>query len=105
MFQAARSDRLRLNINLGAEGAVNGTLVRNLEKPLLLFRVELSHEVNVTLNSVDLAFLCFAVPTIRGVDLRMTKIHGHTFKRPLFCSSVQRHRHRRAGTERSKKQI
>jgi hypothetical protein len=84
---------------------VNGTFVRNLEKPLLLFRLELSHEVNVALNSVDLAFLCFAVPTIRGVDLRMTKIHGHTFKRPLLRSRVHGHGHRRAGTERGKKQI
>ena len=84
---------------------MNRALARNLEQPLLLFRVELSHQVNVALNSVDLAFPSFAVLTIRGVALRMTKIHGHTFKRPLLRSRVHGHGHRRAGTERGEKQI
>src|SRR5450432_239190 len=92
------SDRFRLNINLGFERAVNGTLVRDLEQLFLLFRIQLPHEMNVALNSVDFAFLGFAVPAIRRVNLRMTKIHGHTFKWPLLRSRVPGHGHRRAGT-------
>jgi hypothetical protein len=100
-----RSDRSRLNINLGWEGAVNGTLVRYLEQPFSLFWIEVSHELNLALDAIDLACLGFAVPAIRRVDLRMAKIHDHTFERPLFRARVKGYRHRRAGTERCEKQI
>ena len=59
-------------------------LVRNLEQPLALFRVEVSHEVNVALNSIDLAFLCLAVLTILGVNFKTMMIHGHTFLEQSF---------------------
>ncbi len=84
---------------------MNRTLVRDLEQPFLLFRVEVSHEMNLALDPVDLAFLRFAIPAIRRVNLRMSKIHRHTFERPLLGPRVHRHRHRRAGTERREKQI
>lgn len=100
-----RSDRSRLNIDLGFEGAVNGTLVRDLEQLLPLIRLELSYQVNLALDSVDLAFLCFAVPAIRRVNFRMTKINGHALERPLFRSCVPRYGHRRARTQRGEKQI
>jgi len=69
LSKAQRSDRFRLNIDLGIESAVHGTLVRYLQKLLPLSLVERSFEMNVAFDSVDLAFLCFAVPTIRRVNL------------------------------------
>jgi len=100
-----RSDRSRLNINLGFEGAVNGTLVRDLEQPFPLFRIEVSHELNLALDAIDFAFLGFAVPAIRRVNLGMAKVYDHTFERPFFRARVKGYRHRCAGTERCEKQI
>lgn len=84
---------------------MNGTLVRNLEQPFPLFRVEVSHELNLALDSIDLAFLGFAVPAIRRVNFCMAKSHGHTLERPLLRSRVKGYRHRRARTQRCEKQI
>jgi len=84
---------------------MNGTLVRNLEQPFLLFRVELPHEVNLALDPVDFAFLRLAIPAIRRVNFRMTKIHRHALEWPLLRSRIQRNRHRCARTERGQQQI
>ena len=81
----APSDRSRLNINLRFECAVNGAFVRDFEQPRPLFRIECPGEVNLPLDPVDLAFLRLAIPAIRRVDLRMSKIHRHTFERPFFA--------------------
>src|SRR5207247_10691033 len=105
MFQAERSDRFSLNVNLGAKGAVHGAFVRNLEKLFPLFLIERTHEMNLAFNSVDLAFFCFAVPAIRRVDLRMSEIHGDPLERPFLRSRVKGYRHRRTGTERGQEQI
>lgn len=72
---------------------------------LKLFRVELTDEMDVAFNPVDLAFPGFAVPAIRRMNLGMSKIHGDSPEGPFLRSRVQDHRHRRAGTERGDNQI
>jgi len=84
---------------------VNGTFIRDLEEFLLLFFVEISRQMNLALDSIDLAFLRFAVPAIRRVNLRVAKIHRHTLERPLLRPRVPRDGHRRAGTQGGEKQI
>jgi hypothetical protein len=84
---------------------VNRALVRDLEQPLLLIRVEISYQVNLALDPIDLALLGFAIPAIDRVNLRMSKIHRYAFERPLLRPRVQGYRHRRAGTECREKQI
>ncbi len=48
---------------------MNRAFVRDLEKLLLLFRTEISNQMNFPFDVVNLAFLRFTISTIRCVDL------------------------------------
>jgi len=66
-------NRTSFDINFGRECLVNRTLVRDLHQSRALFVGEPTVEMNFQFNSIDSAFLSFAIITIARVDFEMTK--------------------------------
>src|SRR5690606_22291290 len=66
---------------------------------------QVSLELEVPLDAVELALLRLTLRAVDRVDLRVPQPDRHRFERPPLAPSVERYGHRRAGAEGGKQEL
>ena len=81
------------------------TVFGNLEQSASLCIIQVTHQFDLTVDSVEKTFFRFAVDTVLGVNAEVLKTHRYAPQIPLFTLRIQAHCHRRACAKRGQKKV
>lgn len=84
---------------------MNRAAFGNVHEPGALFLGEVTIELQLALNVVQLPDAGFAVRAVFGVDALMTHPYRDVAQRPAFALGVHADRHRGAGAEGRQEQV
>src|SRR5690606_39230933 len=92
-------------VDLGGERPMHRAFVRDLEEAGELLVAQLSLELEIPFDAIQLTGLRFTLRAVDRVNFRVPQPDRHCFERPPLASSVERHGHRRAGAEGGEQEV